>query len=112
MVTYVQLINGLSRYIDNEIINKLTGNSKILLGIGSGIALKKGENIYKLLQENSIIKMLDLIDKDGNIDIETIFEELRKQARKQSIEIDIPIIGILKLNEEDITKLQTFVKGV
>ena len=112
MVTYTQLINGLSRYIDNEIINKLTGNSKLLLGIGSGIALKKGENIYKLLQENSIIKMLDLIDKDGNIDIETIFEELRKQARKQSIEIDIPIIGILKLNEEDITKLQTFVKGV
>ena len=112
MVTYTQLINGLSRYIDTEIINKLTGNSKLLLGIGSGIALKKGENIYKLLQENSIIKMLDLIDKDGNIDIETIFEELRKQARKQSIEIDIPIIGILKLNEEDITKLQTFVKGV
>ena len=47
MVTYTQLINGLSRYIDNEIINKLTGNSKLLLGIGSGIALKKGENIYK-----------------------------------------------------------------
>lgn len=112
MVTYVQLINGLSRYIDNEIINKLTGNSKILLGIGSGIILKKGENIYKSLRENSVVKMLELIDKDGNIDIETIFEELRKQARKQSIEIDIPIIGILKLNEEDITKLQTFVKGV
>lgn len=112
MVTYVQLINGLSRYIDNEIINKLTGNSKILLGIGSGIILKKGENIYKSLRENSVVKMLELIDKDGNIDIETIFEELRKQARKQPIEIDIPIIGILKLNEEDIAKLQTFVKGV
>ena len=111
MVTYTQLINGLSRYIDAEIINKLTGNSKLLLGVGAGIALKKGENIYKALQENAIVKMLDLIDKDGNIDIDTVFEELRKQARKQAIEIDIPIVGILKLNEEDIIKLQNFVKG-
>lgn len=111
MVTYTQLINGLSRYIDAEIINKLTGNSKLLLGVGVGIALKKGENIYKALQENTIIKMLDLIDKDGNIDIDTIIDELRKQARKQAIEIDIPVVGILKLNEEDITKLQNHVKG-
>lgn len=111
MVTYTQLINGLTRYIDNEVLNKLTGNSKLLLGIGSGIALKKAENLYRVMQENTIIKMLDIIDKEGNIDEETIFEELKKQARKQIIEVEIPMIGILKMNEEDIAKLQNFVKG-
>ena len=46
MVNYEQLINGVSKFIDSEIISQLTGNSKVFLGIGAGIALKKGETLY------------------------------------------------------------------
>ena len=47
MVTYEQIINGLTKFIDSEILSQLTGNQKVLIGIGSGIVLKKGNAIFK-----------------------------------------------------------------
>ena len=111
MVKYEQVINGLTKFIDNEIISQLSGNQKILLGIGTGVALRKGENIYNGLKNNSMIKMLEIIDEQGNIDIETLYEESKKQATKEVIRVDIPMIGTLKLNEEDIEKLYGYIKN-
>lgn len=110
MVTYEQVINGLTKFIDNEIISQLSGNQKILLGIGAGVALRKGENLYNGLKNNSMIKMLGIINED-KIDIETLYEEAKKQATKEVIRVEIPMIGILKLNEEDIEKLYGYIKN-
>ena len=60
MVNYEQVVNGLTKFIDNEIISQLSGNQKILLGIGTGVALRKGENMYNALKNNSMIKMLGI----------------------------------------------------
>ena len=105
MVTYEQLVNGLTKFIDSEIVNQLTGNQKILLGIGSGVALRKSENIFNALKNNNIIKMLDIVNEEGHIDIETLYQETKKQVKKEVIRLDIPMIGMLKLNEDDIEKL-------
>ena len=110
MVTYEQVINGLTKFIDNEIISQLSGNQKILLGIGAGVALRKGENLYNGLKNNSMIKMLGIINED-KIDIETLYEEAKKQATKEVIRVEIPMIGTLKLNEEDIMKLYNYIKN-
>lgn len=110
MVTYEQVINGLTKFIDNEIISQLSGNQKILLGIGAGVALRKGENIYNGLKNNSMIKMLGIINED-KIDIETLYEEAKKQATKEVIRVEIPMIGTLKLNEDDIEKLYGYIKN-
>ena len=110
MVTYEQVINGLTKFIDNEIISQLSGNQKILLGIGAGVALRKGENLYNGLKNNSMIKMLGIINED-KIDIETLYEEAKKQATKEVIRVEIPMIGTLKLNEDDIEKLYGYIKN-
>ena len=111
MVTYEQLINGLSKFIDAEIISQLTGNSKVLLGIGAGIALKKGESLFNNLKNNSMIKMLNIINDEGHIDIETLYAEVKKQAQKEIIRLEIPMVGTLKLNDEDVEKLYSYIKN-
>lgn len=111
MVTYEQLINGLSKFIDTEIISQLTGNSKVLLGIGAGIALKKGESLFNNLKNNSMIKMLNIINDEGYIDIETLYAEVKKQAQKEIIRLEIPMVGTLKLNDEDVEKLYSYIKN-
>ena len=111
MVNYEQLINGVSKFIDSEIISQLTGNSKVFLGIGAGIALKKGETLYNNLKNHQMIKMLGIISEDGKIDIETLYEEAIKQARKEVIRVEIPMIGTLKLNDEDVEKLYSYIKN-
>ena len=111
MVTYEQVITGLSKFIDSEIISQLTGNSKVLLGIGAGVALKKGDVLFNNLRNNTAIKMLGIIDEEGHIDIETLYTEARKQAQKEVLRLEIPMVGTLKLNADDIEKLYSYIKN-
>ena len=49
MVTYNQVVNGMSRYIDQEIVNKMQGLSRWGVGALSGIVLSsKGANIFNI----------------------------------------------------------------
>ena len=55
MVAYNQVVNGMSKYIDQEIINKIQGLPKWGLGVVSGIVLSRGTNIFNTLKANPII---------------------------------------------------------
>lgn len=110
MYSYSQVVNGLSKYIDNEIVNKITGLQRWIIGTGVGVALSKGVNVFNNLKENEIIKMLDIIDKDDNIDIDTIYANLKKEAQKGAVTFNAPVIGALTLNETDVDKLYEYIK--
>ena len=49
MYEYNKVINGLSKYIDTEIVDKITGWQKWVVGGGLGIALSNGTNIFNQL---------------------------------------------------------------
>jgi hypothetical protein len=53
--------------------------------------------------------MLNIIDDTGLIDVETLYSEIKKQAERETINIDIPIIGVLSLNQNDIDKLYNYI---
>ena len=111
MVTYNQVVNGMSRYIDQEIVNKMQGLSRWGVGALSGIVLSsKGANIFNALKTNPIIKMLEVIDENDMIDIDTIYTEIRKQAEKGSATFDAPMIGTITLTKDDVDKLYRLIK--
>ena len=110
MVAYNQVVNGMTKYIDQEIINKIQGWQRWALGAGAGIMMTKGANIFNTLKANPIIKMLDVIDENDMIDIETIYAELRKQAEKGSATFEAPMIGTITLTKDDVDKLYRLIK--
>ena len=110
MVTYNQVVNGMSRYIDQEIVNKMQGWQKWALGAGAGIMMTRGANTFNALKNHPIVKMLEVIDENGMIDIDTIYSELRKQAEKGSATIDIPMVGTITLTKDDVDKLYRLIK--
>lgn len=110
MVTYNQVVNGMAKYIDQEIINKIQGLPRWGLGAVSGIALSKGTNIFNALKAHPIIKMLEVIDENDMIDIDTIYTEIRKQAEKGSATFDAPMIGTITLTKDDVDKLYRLIK--
>lgn len=111
MVSYSQVVNGISKFIDQEIINKIQGWQKWVLGTGAGIMLSKSGEIFTQLKENSLVKILGLIDKNNMVDVDTIYSELRKQAEKGAIVADIPMLGKITLTKDDVEKLYTCIKG-
>lgn len=111
MIPYTKVINGITKYIDEEIVNKLNGYQKWIVGAGAGIMLNKSTNIFNNLKNNVMIKNMELINENDEIDIETIYQEIKKQAQKSAVTVDIPLAGTLTLNEQDVDKLYGLIKG-
>lgn len=111
MYSYGQVINGVSRYIDTEIVNKMSGYQKWVIGAGAGIFLNKGTKIFENIKNNEIVKSMEIIDSEDNIDVDCIYQELKKQASKGAITFDLPMIGAITLNETDVDKLYSYIKN-
>ena len=111
MYSYNVVLNGIAKYVDNEIISKINGWQKWVVGAGTGIILSNSTNFYNNLTENNFIKMLDIIDKDGKIDVDKIYGEIKKQAKKSSVTFNAPIIGMITLNEKDVDKIYEYIKA-
>ena len=110
MVTYNQVVNGMTKYIDQEIVNKIQGWQRWALGAGAGIMMNKGTNMFNAFKAHPIVKMLEVIDDNDMIDIDTIYAELRKQAEKGSATFDAPMIGTITLTKDDVDKLYHLIK--
>lgn len=106
-----QVMSGLTKFIDNEILTKINGWQKWVIGAGLGIATTKMENIFNSLKHNELIKVLDLIDENDHINVDVIYEELMKQAQKEPITIDLPMLGALTLKEQDVMSLYNYIKN-
>lgn len=111
MYEYNKVINGVAKYIDAEIVEKITGWKKWVVGSGVGIALSNTTDIFNQLKNNEFVKMLNIIDKDDRIDIDKIYKEMKKQAKKGAVTFDVPMLGGLTLNEQDVDKLYEFIKN-
>lgn len=73
-----QVLDGLQRFIENEMIPHADGNYRIILrGAKAAIALKF-DRIFNSLKENSLIAMTGVID-DDSIDLDEA-EHILKEA--------------------------------
>lgn len=104
------VVRGITEYIDNEIIYKINGWQRWVVGAGIGLSMSKATNIFNELKNNKIVKTLELIDKDDRIDVDTIYRELKKQASRGAITFDLPMVGAITLNEKDVNSLYNYIK--
>ena len=111
MYEYNKVINGIAKYIDYEIIDKIVGWKKWIVGSGVGIALSNTAGVFNQVKNNEFVKMLNIIDKDDRINVDKIYKELKKQAKKSSVTFDVPMLGPITLNEQDVEKIYEFIKN-
>lgn len=111
MVTTNQIQNGLARYIDTEIVSKMTGWQRWVFGAGSGLALSNLNNIMAKWQDNEVVKMLGVIGEDGSVDVPRIYQEVKRQSVKGPITFNVPGMGSITLNDSDVDKLYNMIMG-
>lgn len=111
MYEYNKVINGIAKYIDYEIVEKISGWKKWVVGSGIGIALSNTTGIFNQIKNNEFVKMLNVIDKDDRINVDKIYKEMKKQAKKSSVTFDVPMLGPITLNEQDVDKIYDFIKN-
>lgn len=111
MVHYTRVLQGVANYVDNELVSKLAGSWKAwLLGGMAGIAVSRGEALFRQYKDNPVAHALGLVDGE-NIDIDTLFAELRKQAQKGSATVSLPVIGAVTFGVSDVDALHRYIMG-
>lgn len=100
-----QVVGGVTNYLDDEILSKISGWQKWVIGAGLGVSLTKASNIFNELKKNPMVKALEIVDKNDMIDVDTLYKEVKKQAKKGSITFNVPMIGNMTLNEGDVDKI-------
>lgn len=111
MVTINKIEQGIAAYLDGELMPKLpsTGIEKVLAGTALSLAIRKSGGILEGYKDNKAMQMLGVMDVEGNVDVDILAEELKKNIPAEGVTIDIPIIGTLIIKSEDVDKLHEYI---
>lgn len=111
MVHYSKVISGIVRYIDADILAKLNGSAaKWAAGAAIAIAARRAEQIYHEITKSPVVAALGLVDGE-NVDIDTIYAEVLKQAQQGSATISLPLIGPITFGVADVESVYRYIKG-
>lgn len=112
MITLAQLQAGVGRYIETEIISKIPGWQRWVIGAGVSRLLSRSTEVFNQLKESKLVQLLGVIDPaTDQIDIDALYSEFAKQAQQSAITFDVPLVGALTLNAQDVDKLYQYIIG-
>lgn len=111
MVSFNQILQGLLRYIDAEMLPKITGVQKWAAGVAASLALSNSAQIFQNLKHNQYVKILNIIDEHDQINLDLLYAEFKKQAQKGPIVMNFPMIGSFTFNETDVNKVYSYIQG-
>ncbi len=112
MVTLQQIQRGLCKYVDAELLPHMTGFKKIGLGAYMALASNNLAAMAANYLEHPAIKILELSDAQGNIDIDKAYKAVSPMfdnGAKHTVEL--PLIGSLILDRSDVDKLHRYILG-
>lgn len=111
MVSIDKIEQGVAAYLDSEVMPQLpsTGFEKVLAGTAMSLVIRRSGRIIESYKDHKAVQLLGLMDSEGNVDIEVLAEELKKNLPKEGMKIDVPIIGAMTFHKEDVDKLYEYI---
>lgn len=105
-----QVVNGIIKYADAEVINKLPTSGKWIVGTGIGLASNKVANVIEVLKENAVVRMLGIIDDSGCIDVDALTASMKASADKYGkLTVEVPLVGRMSFTASDIDTLRNHI---
>ena len=110
MVSVEKLQRGIARFIDAEIAPSIEGKDKWILTSIATLYLAKLPGIVAAAKQSPAVKLTGIISDDGMVDIEALINSVRPAARQTAAVINIPFGGALKITEQDLDKLYSYIQ--
>jgi hypothetical protein len=103
-INEMQLYSALTEYIDREIM-PLTASmdltKQFMFGLKVGVVKRRIENVVRSYLRSAEMSVLDIVDDNGNIDIEPIYQSaMDMMAKMQKLEL-----GGISFTQADLQKL-------
>jgi hypothetical protein len=112
MVEFNRVIDGLARYMNNNIYANMNDWQEVLARIAVGRIIGNPEMLKQSLQENGIVKTFAVMDSEGNVDLEPIMRDLKREIeRKGKLTINIPMFGKMTFVPQDVDEIYREITG-
>lgn len=109
-VTFEKALDGAVKYINSEIIPGMNDWQEIAVRIAIGRIYENLESAKTTLASNGIVRAFGIMDADGNIDIDRLAAEVKKEVeRKTKMQISIPGFGKFTFMPGDVDKLRKLI---
>lgn len=111
MISIAKLRDGLAAYLDAELIPQFPVDSwrKVAAGAALSIALKRIDNVTDKLRNSAILQGMGVVDEAGNVDIDAVRDAVKEQMANVGMKIDIPLIGVVTFQRNDVDKAYEYV---
>lgn len=111
MVPISKIEQGVAAYLDSELMPQLpnSGFEKVLAGTAMSLIIRRSGKIIDSYKNNKAVQMLGIMDEEGNVDVDVLAEELKKNLPKEGMKVEIPIIGAMTFHKEDVDKLHEYI---
>ena len=110
MATIDQIKRAVTRFADNEILPRLPTGKGIGAGILLALVMEGGRDKLLALREHPAVKMMGVMDESGNVDVEKLYSVARPKLDGKKLPVDIPLIGELKFDANDVDKLYSMIQ--
>ena len=109
---FEKVIDGLSKYINNNIYAGMNDWQRFLARVMVGRFLNNQENVKNMLIHNGFIRTFGIIDSDGMVDVEGLASDIKREiSRKGKITFTIPMFGKMTFVPSDVDELYQRIKG-
>ena len=111
MVSIDKIKQGVAAYLDSELMPQLPANGvqKLIAGTAMSLLIERSGAIAESYKDNQLVKMLGIMDENGNVDVDVLAEELKKNMPKEGIKVEVPMIGALTFKKDDVEKLHEYI---
>ena len=103
MVAAEKIKAGVTRYLDNEILPRMPAFKAVAFGTAAALYLRRLPEIC-----SQIPASMGITNDSGMIDLDAIREELRGRMN-QPVDIDVPMIGRLTIDRDEIDKIYRYI---
>ena len=110
MISIDQLMRGVSRFADLEIIPHLPTGKGIGAGIALALLMDGGKARMLQLREHPAVQLMGIMDEQGSIDLDRLYSAARPKVDGQKLPVTIPIIGELRFDVSDLDKLYKYIQ--
>jgi hypothetical protein len=112
MVEFNRVIDGLSRYLNNNFYSKLNDWQEVFARIAVGRIIGNPEALKQSLQANPFVRTFAVMDSEGNVDLESLARDLKREIeRKGKISVEVPMFGKMSFVAADIDDIYREITG-
>ena len=105
MIPIDKIQRGAAAYISAELEPQLDGFKKWAFAIVSSELIGAIPMVAAKAKDNKMIALTGIVGADGSVDVERLYKRVRPAAEKSPATIEIPIIGGITFNAQDVDAL-------